>query len=296
MKKRLIKRKKILFSMIFAISMFLNFSCNKEIDPIDNISEKSFLMAEVELKYDLTTTSLFVVQKGVNYSDQDRALMTPIRDNQSITMRILNCGNMYVEMVKLRDLYAIQIPHETLPDNSPKVHKTILWNNSATLYDKSGKLLAEYPVEIPNQLGVLNKIKESGSKLPPEKLNEIMLSLHGYMFAENLDEYIAQAPKNGIKVSYIDEKTVMLRKPLSDEPNSKNDIVLIIDREYNRLMASRVYDKDQVILTNIYGYAAQEIPHLNSIKQRSLTELPSGNHAMSETLIQMRDFRLKINL
>ncbi|MBS4013802.1 MAG: hypothetical protein KGZ97_08585 [Bacteroidetes bacterium] len=54
MKKTVIKRRKNILSMIVVFSLLINFSCNKEMESLEDASSRSLSMAALEMKYELT--------------------------------------------------------------------------------------------------------------------------------------------------------------------------------------------------------------------------------------------------
>jgi len=282
--------------MIVVFSLLINFSCNKEMESLEDASSRSLSMAALEMKYEHTSTSVYSQQKGAKYSDMEMALMTPVRTKQKVIMRVMENGDMYMEMENMKDENAIIINHQTLPDPTPVIHKTVFWKNTATAYDKMGKVLGEYNIEIPLQNDLIRKVKQEGMNYKPEQLTNAMLGLQGDLFVKDLDELIKNSSKLGITVSYIDKNTIGLRKRVSSPCKRELEGVLIIDQNMKRLLATRLYHNDEILVTNVYGYSNDKLPYLTSIKKMEKEVLPSGKEIILETLTQISDIELKINI
>lgn len=296
MKKKQIKRRKKIVPLILVFSLLINFSCNKEMESLEEISLRSMKIAAVEMKYDLTSTSVYSLQKGTRFTDMERALMTPVRTKQQVIMRIMENGDVYLEMENLKDEYEVKIKHQTPPDPTPVIHKTVFWRNTATAYDRRGKVLGEYNIEVPPQRDIIKKIKEEGMNYKPDQLSYAMLSLQGDLFIKDLEDLIKNPSKYDITVSYLDESTVGLRKAIKSPCKRELEVVLLIDRKNYKLMATRLYHKDDVLITSVYGYSNGKTPYLTSVKKIEKETLPSGKEVVLETLTQISDVELKINI
>lgn len=296
MKNTVIKRKKTLIAMMIAVFFFGLFSCNKEIDSIEETSTKNFMNAVVELKYVFSTTTLFKKEKSEVYTEYDYGLMNPDRLFQRVHMQIFETGDVYLEYENLDDKSPIVIPHTNLPDPTPKVHKTVLSNNMARMYNKAGKIIGEYPIEIPNQIEMVRSLYKSAETYSEKTLNYAIATMQGHLFIKELDKYLFDAAKNGIEILYQDDSYVTLRESIKIKGNETKDAVLIIDKVNNRLSACRVYEKDEVLLTTIYGYGSPKNPQLTSIKQIENVKLPSGSKVISEKITQIHKVDLKVNI
>ena len=282
--------------MIAVSSLLINFSCNKEMESLEDISTRSLEMAALEMQYELTSTSVYSQQKGAKYTDLEVALMTPARTKQKVVIRVMENGDMYMEMENMKDENEIRINHLTPPDPTPVIHKTVFWKNTATAFDRSGKILGEYNIEVPHQADLISKVKQEGMNYKPEQLSNAMLGLQGDLFVKDLDDLIKNSSKYGITVSYIDKNTIGLRKKVSSPCKRELEGVLIIDQNMKRLLATRLYNNDEILVTSVYGYSNDKLPYLTSVKKMQREVLPSGKEIILETLTRIENIELKINI
>lgn len=291
-------KKTIIYSLVCSIPFMA--ACTKDFDFTENVKEiftrSNSADAVIEMSYEVETTTRYLEDNGVLYSDLDIASMTPNRDKQSVTMKVFKNGGVYMEMEKMRFSDPIAIPHQTLPDPTPQVHRVVVSNNTTTIYDQTGKSLASIPIEVPNQIGLVQKITDAGSKFPKEMINQAIATMQGQQFAANLEEFIANSAQNGIIIVNENLENVTLRIPISQvDPQDTNDAVLVIDKRNNRLLACRIYDRDKVQLTTLFGYGPPERPYLNAIKQMAMEQLPSGGEVIAETITRIENLKFKVN-
>lgn len=250
----------------------------------------------IELSFEAEATTRFMEDRNVSYSHLDMASMTPNREKQSVLMKIYEKGDVYLEIEKMKEDDPIFIPHKTLPDDASVIHKMVINNNLISFFDKSGNLMSSSPVEMPNQSEMVRMVKEAGAKHSPELINQTIATMQGQQFAGNLEEFIKNAHTNGARIVEQSDRYVTLRTPLSQiDPGLTQESVLLIDRQLNRIVGTRIYDKDKLLMTTLFGYGPPEKPYLTAIKQVAIEQLPSGQEVTAETITRIKNLKFKIN-
>lgn len=182
--------------------------------------------------------------------------------------------------------------------DTPAIVKTEIVGNSIRFYDKDGNLLSQENFDFPNQMDKVEKIQELGNNYSVEDINSTLATMQGQQYISNLEEYIANAAENGATILEQGENYVTIRTSFKHiDPRMEEDAVLLIDKSINKMVGSRIYDKDNKLLQSIfYGYKKGEVQSLNAIKIEQKMALPSGNEVNMVNLTKIDDLQMKINI
>ena len=288
---------KALIALFLTMMIVFVASCNKDFEDADCvISPRNVSSSVLELNFKLSSTTTFIQDDNTEYSSLEIAAMTPLSSSHSVDLNILKDGSIFMEITNADNKYPIKIPHQVPYDYSRKVHRTIISRGMVYFYDRSGREMASFPIELPSQNQLVRNIAELNNDNSTEFINTVLATMQSELFVKNLEEYIFNAEKNEIDVISYDDNYVILSKKLEDvSRGAEKDAVIIINREANRIAASRVYYKNDVLITNYYGYGPPRAPYLTSIKQITNHQLPSGRSVICQTDTKINNLRIKIN-
>ena len=294
--------KLIKFTSLFIMTLLL-LSCNKDFKEIPDKegsnSELSTRNSDVimELSYDMKSSRTFETSP-FELSDLDLSMMNPSNEKQHVAMQLLANGQMNITIDVIDFKEKIKIEHKTLPDDTPAIVKTEIVGNSIRFYDKDGNLLSQENFDFPNQMDKVEKIQELGNNYSVEDINSTLATMQGQQYISNLEEYIANAAENGATILEQGENYVTIRTSFKHiDPRMEEDAVLLIDKSINKMVGSRIYDKDNKLLQSIfYGYKKGEVQSLNAIKIEQKMALPSGNEVNMVNLTKIDDLQMKINI
>lgn len=249
----------------------------------------------LQVSYEITTWTDYEMPKK-ELSNLDMSSLNPMSDKQKITMEISKNGEVSMTIDKLDFKNNIKIPHKTPPSDIPEIVRTEIFGNTAYFYTKNKKLVNSEYIEIPNQTELVEKIKKLGNKFSAEDVNQAMATMQGQFFADNLDEFIDNAIKNGAHVIEQGDSYITLRISLKQkDQNIEQDVVLLIDRNINKVVGSRIYNaKNELLQTIYYGYNKGKVQSLKAIRVEEKTKLPSGKEV--KMIISSKIEKLKFNL
>lgn len=310
MKKHQFKLKQILFiGILLGITTFFAM-CELEHEILNdenalNEPESSSLKSSakngceiMELSYVIETSTQYISEKE-KFSDIDIAIMTPKNNKEKISIKLFENGQIAMTIEKLTPQKEIKIPHKTGSDNSNQLYKTIIENNRASFYSKSGELLNSINMELPDHSETANRLLElKDSCYSEEKLNQAIAKLQGGRFTENLENYVKNAQNNGAQIMEENERLITIRLSAGQlEPGLTDEIVVLIDKKLNRAGGTRIYNESGELLSNtLFGYGPPEKPFLTAIKQQVKETLPSGNDVTVESLSKIDNIKFKLNI
>lgn len=113
----------------------------------------------LELNYIIETSTRYITQSK-SLSDMDIAMMTPKINKEEINLKLHESGQISMHIRKLNHEVDIKIPHKTISDDNNEINETIIENNIATFYDKSGKRLNTVPMDLPIYTETVDKLIE----------------------------------------------------------------------------------------------------------------------------------------
>ena len=165
------------------------------------------------------------------------------------------------------------------------------------MYDEDGKKVHSSHIDLPNQLELVKKVKELGSKFTAEDINSTIATMQGQKFIGNLEDFIAKAPANGIQVLEQGEDFVSLRMPLNKiDSRMKQESVLLIDKKLNKIVGNRIYNEhNEILQSTLYGYNSGEIKSLCAIKVNQKVKLPSGQQVDMELNTRIDELKFTLS-
>lgn len=282
--------------LIALCCVIMTTSCDKDFeDPSisSEILKKELKLGEVliEMSYDMITSQDFETDFS-KLSSLDLSNMNPRNEKQHIKMQLFESGQTSLTIEELDFKQKIKIKHKILPDNSPKIIKTEIIGNSAKFYDMNGKLISQAPMSLPNQHELAERIKKMGAKISSEDVNKTVAAIQGQQFIDDLDALINNTAKNGVRVLEQGKNHITIRMP---KDNLDNETVLLVDKGINKIVGSRVYNRDNELLeSTFFRYSKEDNQFLNAIRKEVKTELPSGKKI--NTIINTRFENYKFNL
>ena len=103
--------------------------------------------------------------------------------------------------------------------------------NIARSYNVNGRLIGEYPLELPKKIELVDRIREMGDKFNNEDIARIFATMQSDFLNQSLEELIFEAESNDRLIQH-DEQYVSLRVDLIGfDPATKGEYVLIIDKK-----------------------------------------------------------------
>lgn len=289
-------------TVLFLLATIFWISCSKDYDDLPQEGENMTTQRMsgngiMNISYEITTSRSFEADPTL-LSDLDLAATNPSNEKQRVTMELMKSGqiNMTIESLDFKE--KIRIPHKTLPDPSPKIVKTVITGNSASFYDKNDKLLSTEKIPISNQIELVEKINKLGKNISQEDINETIATMQGHKFVANLEEFIANAPSNNIQISERGNNLVTARMPLSKiDPRMSEDVVLLIDRNKNKLVGTRVYSANNKLLQSVlFAYNKGRVKSLKAIRTSESISLPSGSETKMITLSKIENLQFNLNI
>jgi hypothetical protein len=261
-----------------------------------SLSARKGNRALMTLSYDITVSTTFEAVSA-DISDLDFAAINPSNEKQHVDMELYEDGTSRFIIEELDFKQKIKIKHKSLPNNDIlPITKTIINGTTAQLYNSAGKLVATEQINLANQGEMVDKIKEIGNKFSEEDINNTIATLQGRQFVDNLEEFIHNAPSKGIQVTDTGDNLVTLRMP-ADRALGGNETVLLIDRKLNKLVGTRIYSQNNVLLqSTLFAYDRGRKKALKAIRSKELYALPSGKKVNMITLSQIENLKFNLNI
>lgn len=301
------KKTRVQKFIIFFISTIFLVNCNEDYINRPQVSnDENSTKALLEISYKMTTTRDYETA-GTSVPDSDLAILNPSSEKQEIKMDLFENGQLDITIEEVDFSNKIRNPHKILPDDSPKIVKTVISGNTIKMYDANGNLLNSENIPIPNHSDLVKTIKDIGKDFSPEDINEVITTMQGHHLVENLEEFIKNLDEeyndllkpSGSPITIIQqgENFVTLRMPLNNvEPAMSQESVLLIDKTLNKVVGTRIYDNNQLLQTTFYGYNKGEVQSLNAIKTVQKIQLSSGNKIDMVSCSKIDDMEFNLNL
>jgi hypothetical protein len=266
---------------------------NEQNESINNVVCDEIL----ELKYVIETSTQYITNSK-KLSDMDIAMMTPKNNKEEINLRLHENGQISMNIKRLTPDVDIKIPHKTGTVNSNEVYETVIENNVANFYDKSGRLLNTVAMDLPVCTETVDRLIEmTDSCHTQEDITQVVAQLQCNQIS-NLGYYISNAKNNGIQVVEETDRLIIIRMPLGMiDPGSTNEAAILIDKKLERLGGLRVYNQEgDLMSTTLFGYGHPKKPFLTAIKQQVSETLPSGVEVTVESLSKIDNINFSLNL
>lgn len=126
-------------------------ACNKDtLFVSEQPVNKNGVSCAVSMEYEVETVTILRPENPsdlANLSDFDKIEATPKVSRDLVSFCLVEDGTFDISVITKEPLNPYNVPHETLPDDSPKVHEMEIDNESTRSYDKQGNLLYESSTE-----------------------------------------------------------------------------------------------------------------------------------------------------
>jgi len=309
MKKQRFKLKLLLSTGILVGLILINTTCELDQESLNvnetsdndkvSLSKKDTKSGDeiLELNYVIETRTCFITENK-SYSELDIASMIPRSSKQKVNLKLFVDGQISMIIEEMQVNNPIKIPHKTLPDDTPKVNKTVIENNVANFYSKSGVLLGTNQISLPVHAETVNKLLELEDNCTQEAMDKAVAKLQGSRFLSSLDDFISDARRNGARVMQEDEQFMTLRMSLNQiEPGITDEVVVLIDKIESRIAGTQIYNvKGELLMSTFFGYGPPEKPYLTAIKQQAKETLPSGAEIIVESYSKIDNIKFKLNI
>ena len=255
----------------------------------------------------MTTTRDYEIA-GTSVPDLDLATLNPSSEKQEIKMELFESGQLDITIEEVDFSKKIRNPHKILPDDSPKIVKTVISGNTIKFYDENGTLLGTENIPIPNHSDLVKTIKDIGKDFTPEDINDVITTMQGHHLIDNLEEFIKDLEEernylkkssSGSPITIIEQgdNYVTLRMPLNNiEPAMSQESVLLIDKTLNKIVGTRIYSNNQLLQSTFFGYNKGKVQSLNAIKTIQKIQLLSGNEIDMISYSKIDDMEFNLNL
>ncbi len=287
------------FIMFFFVSFLFLTGCKENIEEKfidDSIAFNKSGNGIMQLSFDIRTTRIFDFDFS-KASNLDVAHAQPYEEKQHLEMNILSNGQIEMSITNVDFDRKINIPTNIQPDDRPQVFKTVISNNTMSLYDKNNTLISSSHVDLPNRMDIVSKINKLGKSYSIEEINEVIATMQGQRYIPNLEEYIAKAAENNVQVLEQGDNYVTLRSSMNNiTPGMNLDAVLLIDKSRNKLVGTRIYEGNKLLKTTYLGYSNGKQKHLTAIRDEETITLPSGQEANMISFSKIDNFNFNLNL
>ena len=300
------KKTRIHKFMIFSIATIFIISCNKEYINISEPDTKNTAIALLNVSYTMTTSRDYDIN-STTITELDLSALNPSSEKQQINMVLFENGQMDITIEEKNLKKQTNIQHKILPDDNPKIVKTIIRGNIITFYDENGTLLGTENIPIPNHSDLVKTIKDIGKDFSSEDINDVITTMQGHHLIDNLEEFIKDLDEenyhrkssSGSPITIIEQgdNYVTLRMPLNNiEPAMSQESVLLIDKTLNKIVGTRIYSNNQLLQSTFFGYNKGEVQSLNAIKTIQKIQLLSGNEIDMISYSKIDDMEFNLNL
>lgn len=293
--------------IIFIIATTFLVSCHEDYINTSQVSNsKNSAKALLEISYKMTTTRDYEINSTA-ISSLDLSTLNPSSEKQKIKMELFESGQLDITIEEVDFSKKIKNPHKILPDDSPKIVKTVITGNTIKFYDANGKLLNTENIPIPNHSDLVKTIKDLGKDFTPEDINDVITTMQGHHLIDNLEDFIKNLEEEnnhlqkstGSPITIIEQgdNYVTLRMPLNNiEPAMSQESVLLIDKTLNKIVGTRIYSNNQLLQSIFFGYNKGEVQSLNAIKTVQKIQLLSGNEIDMISYSKIDDMQFNLNL
>lgn len=293
-------KNKFLFLAFSLILIAFIFSCNKEFnetkDPNSSNTKRVTGEGIMNISYDIKTNIYYDVNRE-NLNNLDLASINPSEEKQHIDMTLFKDGSVEMTLMKLDFDKTINIPNHVRPSDLPEIAKTHIKGNNIIYYDKNGKELSASTIKSSDMSQTVKKIEELQNNYSQDEINEVIATLQGNRYVDNLEDYISHAKENNFVIMEQGDDFVTIRSTMENQPSGMNlQNVLLIDRKNNRLMGNRIYDNNKLIQSTYFRYSKGKQQHIIDVRNEMITSLPSGQEITMQSISKIDNFKFSINL
>ena len=250
----------------------------------------------MEMTYETEITSyqkVLVDRASAEHKFFDLVAAQPTVKRQVVVFRLKNDGATYIETTELAPLHpAPTITHLSLPNNLPKVKKTIIEGTTMKLYGDEGNLLRTetigQAITNPQLVESIQKMKlKANSNEMSEAVSTMQLSR---MFSLNVVEMEQQANANGGSVT-IQGRMKLVKTPYNNpnDPRQKS-MIMSIDNVKNIPIFIDITDiNGKSIISTSYRYEnmTSEFPILKDISTNVYAVSSTGSDIVQKTIMSI---------
>lgn len=236
---------------------------------------------------------------GGTSSRLDKLTAQPIVGKHRVSMSVDGSGKVSLEIENMTPGLDLQVPDIALPSNLPAPHRTVIEDGKLTLYAQGGTELYSTPVET-FQMGHMKSLIEAvRAGHTADAINQAVAGMKSGMYRASLDDMLASPAAYGVTVNDLDGTVSSITMPATATgiPGFEGEAVLLVDRERNLLLASKLYGKDggeQMCM--MFGYEGDgKAPTIKRIRQEVLETLPSGTQVTMEMVSTIENLQFTIN-
>jgi hypothetical protein len=303
MKRQRLRLPKLLILCLIS-GMALYFGCSKDdaITTSKGGKDKPLFLSIFndelfDMSYEVETFTR-VKPLGETTTKLDKLTAQPIVGKHRVSMSVSESGEINLEIENMTPGLNLQIPSNTLPNNLPAPHKTVIEAGTLTLFAENGTELYSTPVDpvrMDHMASLVSAVREGHSA---QAINQAIAGMQSDMYRTNLDNMIANPATYGVTVTELNETVTSITMPSAATgiPGFEGEAVLLVDRARNLLLASKLYGKNgEAQMCMMFGYDNGDVPTINAIRQEVLETLPSGAQAIMEMVSTIENLQFTIN-
>ncbi len=283
-----------MISLVFLTGLLLGCTDIITEDITQNVKSLNTNKPLLDISYEITTSVDFK-SDPVTLSSLDLSATNPSSEKQKIAMQLFENGQLNLTIEDLELSNKVAVLHQILPDTRQKITKTIITGTSAKYYNSKGELVRSEEIPLQNHVELANKIKEEGNNLALGDINETIANLQGGEFVANLNEFISTAADNNIQITQQGNGIITARIASNRiEPELSGDTVLLIDKNNQKLLGSKIYSTDNELLQSEFYAYSKDV--LKAIQVKELYLLPSGKKTYKLSLSKIEHLKFNLNL
>jgi hypothetical protein len=291
----------ILFAIIFIVA------CKKNEDAINTtfsnvmayVSNDSPL---IEINYEVERVSFQrVLEAKANPGSEffDNLAAKPKVSRQIIKFKVNSDGSYYLETTEIEPENPIaDAVHNTLPDPTPKVKKTILKGTDMELYDNDDKLIRSSKVEAIDLREFINSINVLKAKTDVNSISDAVSKMQvSKLFGLNSGDMEDNAIANGGNVTH-DDTYKFIKMPHSNgaDKNIKSNIITIHKEKNLPVANDLVGENGKSIFRTLYKYNSvnPDNPKLESVVNLHFKKSVTGSEVVEETIMKIENMDVKV--
>jgi hypothetical protein len=192
----------IIFALIFIIAC-----SKKEESSVDNPFSNVFAYVSgdnplIEMQYEVEHIHFQRVIKNNAQPEHrffDQLAEKPEVSRQKVSLKVSENGAYYLETIEMDpENPTAPATHNTLPNPTPKVKKTILKGTKMELYSEEGKLLHTSTIQSLDMSDFVNTVKSMKSKLDAQSIADAISAMQvNKLFGLNISEIEEKTKANG---------------------------------------------------------------------------------------------------
>lgn len=229
----------------------------------------------------------------------DIAVQTPVITKQHVTMELYNDGSIKLTTVDLPTSQEFNIPHQTLPDYTPKPQKTVAYADRIVYYGENNEILyTADKLPLPTAPEVATQIQALEEDYSEAEVNEAISSMQTSLYANVLQDFIDSIGNYNGTVTNLGEGLISVEIPAYHfDPTSSDVSVLLIDKTKNLLLAARLYDENNNWKSStMLRYSGGQSPMLIGMKTSVSDVLPTGINVTMQTVSTISNLTSSVNL